>query len=115
MLLAADDTRVTVGATVVNAAPFGPLAVLAPCRVVALVEEPDRCGFAYGSLPGHPLDGKEQFTVERTDGGVLLRIRSVSRPRGLAGLAPAPARAGQRHVDRRYAAAARRLAARDAA
>ena len=111
MLLAADVVRVAVDATVVNAAPFGPLAVPAPCRVVALVEEPDRCGFAYGSLPGHPVDGEEQLTVERTGGDVLLRIRSVSRPRGLAGLAPPLTRAGQRYVNQRYAAAARRLAA----
>jgi uncharacterized protein (UPF0548 family) len=113
MLLAVDVVGVAVGATVVNAAPCGPWAVLAPCRVVALVEQRDRCGFAYGSLPGHPLAGEERFTVERADGVVLLRIRSVSRPVGLAGWVPALARAGQRHVNRRYAAAACRLVARE--
>lgn len=113
MLLAADVGRVAVGATVVNAALLGPVAVLAPCRVVALVERRDRRGFVYGSLRGHPLDGEEQFTIERAGGAVLLRIRSVSRPVGLAGQVPALARAGQRHINRRYAAAARRLAAED--
>lgn len=112
MVLASDRSRVEVGATVVDAAPLGPVAVLAPCRVVAVVEQPGRRGFRYGSLPGHPLVGEEQFTVEREGAAVLLRIRSVSRPVGLAGLAPPLARAGQRHVNRRYAAAARRLAAR---
>ena len=111
MVLATDSPQVAVGATVVDAALLGPLAVLAPCRVVALVEQPGRRGFRYGSLPGHPLVGEEQFTVERDGALVLLRIRSVSLPVGPAALAPALARAGQRHVNRRYAAAARRLAA----
>ena len=113
MLLAADAERVGTDATVVNAAPFGPWAVLAPCRVVALVEQRDRRGFAYGSLPGHPLEGEEQFTVERAGGAVLLRIRSVSRPVGMAGWVPGLAGVGQRYVNRRYAAAARRLAVHD--
>lgn len=112
MVLAVDEPLVRVGGTVVNAAPVGPLALLAPCRVVAVVDEPARRGFAYGSLPGHPLVGEEQFTVELApDRQVHLRIRSFSRPVGLAGLVPPAARAGQRLVNRRYAAAARRLAA----
>ena len=84
-----------------------------PCRVVWSRTDGDEQGFAYGSLRGHPLDGEEQFTIERAGGVVLLRIRSVSRPVGLAGQVPALARAGQRHINRRYAAAARRLAAGD--
>ena len=112
MVLAVDRPAVARGGTVVNAAPVGPVSLLAPCRVVATVDEPTRQGFAYGSLPGHPLAGEEQFTVELgEDGAVRLRIRSFSRPVwGPAALAPALARAGQRLVNRRYAAAARRLA-----
>ena len=95
-----------------DTAPFGPVAVLAPCRVTAVLDEPDCRGFSYAALPGHPLVGQESFTVERgRDGAVVLRIRSVSRPTGLPGLAPPLARAAQRLVNRRYAAAARRLAA----
>jgi uncharacterized protein (UPF0548 family) len=37
--------------------------VQAPCRVVYLVDEPDRKGFAYGTLPGHPESGEELFVV----------------------------------------------------
>ncbi len=37
--------------------------VQAPCRVVYVVEEPDRGGFAYGTLPGHPESGEELFLV----------------------------------------------------
>ena len=37
--------------------------VQAPCRVVYVVDEPDRCGFAYGTLPGHAESGEERFAV----------------------------------------------------
>jgi uncharacterized protein (UPF0548 family) len=37
--------------------------IRAPCRVVYVVDEPDRRGFAYGTLPGHPEAGEELFAV----------------------------------------------------
>lgn len=37
--------------------------VRAPCRVVYVVDETDRGGFAYGTLPGHPESGEELFAV----------------------------------------------------
>jgi uncharacterized protein (UPF0548 family) len=37
--------------------------VRAPCRVVYVVDEPDRRGFAYGTLPGHAESGEELFMV----------------------------------------------------
>jgi uncharacterized protein (UPF0548 family) len=37
--------------------------VRAPCRVVYLVDEPDRRGFAYGTLRGHAESGEERFVV----------------------------------------------------
>jgi uncharacterized protein (UPF0548 family) len=37
--------------------------VRAPCRVVYVIDEPDRRGFAYGTLPGHPESGEELFAV----------------------------------------------------
>jgi len=55
--------------------------VHAPVRVVSVIDEPDRKGFAYGSLDGHPLSGEESFVVERTaDGSVWLQIRQFSQP-----------------------------------
>ncbi len=39
----------------------GPLT--APCRVVYVVAEPNRRGFAYGTLPGHAETGEELFAV----------------------------------------------------
>jgi uncharacterized protein (UPF0548 family) len=110
MVVAADAAAAAPGATVVNAGPFGPLAVLAPCRITRVVGEPARRGFVYASLPGHPLVGEEQFTVEIADERVRFRIRSFSRPVGLPGVVPALARLAQRTVNRRYLAAALRLA-----
>ena len=40
---------------------IGPLR--APCRVVYVIDEEDRRGFAYGTLPGHPETGEELFAV----------------------------------------------------
>ena len=37
--------------------------VQAPCRVVYVLEDRDRRGFAYGTLPGHPETGEELFAV----------------------------------------------------
>ena len=52
-----------------------------PTRVVYVIDEPDRKGFAYGTLPGHPERGEESFVVERrTDESVWLTIRAFSRP-----------------------------------
>ncbi|WP_372462189.1 DUF1990 family protein [Nocardia rosealba] len=42
----------------------GPLGINAPCRVVYVLDEPNRRGFAYGTLPGHPERGEELFAVE---------------------------------------------------
>jgi uncharacterized protein (UPF0548 family) len=55
----ATSPAAAVGAEVV--VHLGP--VRAPCRVVYVVDEPDRRGFAYGTLPGHPESGEERFIV----------------------------------------------------
>jgi uncharacterized protein (UPF0548 family) len=52
------------------------------CRIVYVVDEPDRFGFAYGTLPGHVERGEELFQVELdADGAVWYEIRAFSRPR----------------------------------
>jgi uncharacterized protein (UPF0548 family) len=62
-------------------ASVGPFTVREPVRVVAVVDEPDRCGFSYGTLPGHPVSGEESFVVHRApDGTVSLTLRSLTRP-----------------------------------
>lgn len=59
----------------------GPLALPIPCRVVYVVDEPTRCGFAYGTLPGHPESGEERFVLEQHgDGSIEVAITAFSRP-----------------------------------
>ena len=55
---------------------------LAPCRVVYVLDEPDRRGFAYGSLPGHAVRGEEMFAVrfDPADGGVYAEVAAFSQP-----------------------------------
>ena len=66
-------------AVVELSAGLGPLAVRAPCRVVAVVREPDAVGFAYGTLPGHPERGEESFVVRRhADDRVTFTVRAFA-------------------------------------
>jgi uncharacterized protein (UPF0548 family) len=60
---------------------LGPLTVGAACRVVYVIEETDRRGFAYGTLAGHPERGESLFEVRLTaDGGVRFLVTSFSTP-----------------------------------
>jgi uncharacterized protein (UPF0548 family) len=75
---------VTEGTTVAVVMPAGPLRVIAGCRIVRIVDEPDRVGFAYGTLPSHPEEGEEQFMVTRSDdGAVRFDVVAFSRPHDL--------------------------------
>lgn len=69
------------GVTVVVTVPLGPVTVVAPCRIVAVIDTDDAFGFAYGTLPGHPEQGEESFTVRKgTEGNVNFEIVAFSRP-----------------------------------
>jgi uncharacterized protein (UPF0548 family) len=62
-------------------AGLGPLRIREPVEVVAIINEPDRQGFAYGTLSGHPVSGEEAFVAERrADDSVWLSVRSMTRP-----------------------------------
>jgi uncharacterized protein (UPF0548 family) len=75
------DQPIEPGATVLVVLGRPPLGVVAPCRIVQVIAEEDRWGFAYGTLPGHPEQGEEAFLVQRrADGSVRFEIRAVSRP-----------------------------------
>ncbi len=78
--------RVIVGDDVTITIPLlGFLPVRAFTRVLTIVDEPDRRGFAYGTLPGHPECGEEAFLVS-IDGTETVRVivQGFSRPaRGL--------------------------------
>jgi len=51
-------------------------------RIVYVIDEPRRFGFAYGTLPGHVEAGEERFLVEwLPDDSVWYDLRAFSRPR----------------------------------
>jgi uncharacterized protein (UPF0548 family) len=83
---------------------IGPISVNAPVRVVYVIDEPTRKGFAYGTLTGHPVSGEESWIVEREpDGSVWMTIRAFSRPSRWYWWAVYPAlRVMQRLSTRRY-------------
>ncbi|MGA2522133.1 MAG: DUF1990 domain-containing protein [Acidimicrobiales bacterium] len=103
-----------VGGTVVVAIPLGPLTAIAPCRIVGVIDEPRRYGFAYGTLPGHPESGEESFLVEAADDGAVLHIVAASRPSGVLARLGAPVgRRIQTATTRRYLDALARWTAAD--
>jgi uncharacterized protein (UPF0548 family) len=79
--LAQPDPVIEVGSTVALSIPVGPMSVSASARIVEVVDEPNRYGFTYATLPHHPEDGEESFIVERrADGSVHYVITAVWRP-----------------------------------
>lgn len=92
--------------------PIWVMGVTAVCRVVAIVDGPNRIGFAYGTLPGHPEQGEESFVVElRDDDSVVFTIRAISRPAAwFTRLAGPIASSVQRRATKRYLAAADKAA-----
>ncbi len=60
---------------------LGPLKYRIPCVVVWAERTTDSCGFAYGTLPGHPERGEERFEICLTPSGeVIFRIVAFSAP-----------------------------------
>jgi len=80
------------------------LGIRFPVRVIYVVDEPGRRGFAYGTLPGHPVRGEEAWVVEqRDDGSVWITVRAFSRPASRRWWAVYPAlRVMQEYYTRRY-------------
>src|SRR5690606_36045500 len=108
----ADAPEAEPGVGVVVGLGVGPLRLRAPCRVVWTVREPDRIGFAYGTLPGHPARGEEAFLVERRadDDTVWLTVTAFSRLASWYVRAGGPlTRAAQRAYARRCGRVLRRL------
>jgi uncharacterized protein (UPF0548 family) len=107
--VAASSPQVHAEAVAVLRLGIGPVGINAPVRVVYVLDEPDRQGFAYGTLAGHPETGEELFLVERaTDDTVTASIRAFSRPASrLARLVPPATRSVQHWMAKRYLAALR--------
>ncbi|MBX9243982.1 DUF1990 domain-containing protein [Actinotalea ferrariae] len=106
LVVTTDAPRAAPGVDVEVALPIGPLLVRAPDRVVAVVDEPDRRGFAYGTRAGHPERGEESFVVSiEPDGGVWFEVRAFWRSvRWYSVLGGPVTVAVQRAITRRYLA-----------
>jgi uncharacterized protein (UPF0548 family) len=73
---------IEVGREVAVALRVVPLWITAACRIVDVVDEGDRFGFTYGTLPHHPAVGEESFSVIRDPATDVVRLEvvAVSRP-----------------------------------
>lgn len=91
---------------------IGPLRLQAPCRVVYVVDEPRRRGFAYGTLAGHPESGEEAFMIEHhDDDAVSFKVTAFSRPASrLAKIAAPLGAVVQRQITARYLRSLGRIA-----
>lgn len=118
------DASVQTGGRVVCGFGVGRLRLPAPCEVVWVEQPgavvvgtdgrtvPQRVGFGYGTLPGHPASGEEAFIARLDgDGSVSFEVLAFSRPAGFIYRLGSPVTAlAQRLVTRRYLRAARELA-----
>jgi uncharacterized protein (UPF0548 family) len=100
----ASTEHIVPGAVAALQLGVGRLSVHAPVRVVHVIDEPCRRGFAYGTLPGHPESGEEAFVVElHQDGAVTFTITAFSRPATLLSRVGGPVTAAiQSWVTNRY-------------
>lgn len=77
-----EKTPIQTGEVVVMLARVMGIWWLNSCRIVYVLDEVDRFGFAYGTLPGHVECGEELFMVEKgPDGQVRYVVKAFSRPR----------------------------------
>jgi uncharacterized protein (UPF0548 family) len=75
------DTPIEPGQCVAVVARAVGVWCLNAAKIVYVVEEPRRFGFAYGTLPGHVEAGEERFLVEwADDDSVWYDILAFSRP-----------------------------------
>jgi uncharacterized protein (UPF0548 family) len=79
--VAASAATAEPGTVVVLGLGAGAIRIAASCRVIYIVDEPHRRGFAYGTLPGHPERGEEALIIEHSgDGAVSFTITAFSAP-----------------------------------
>jgi uncharacterized protein (UPF0548 family) len=112
-LQVAADGPIAVGTNVALSAPLPVGFADATCRIIAVIDEPNRYGFAYGTLSVHPARGEEAFVVTRDDDGpVHFDVEAVSRTvHPLARLVPPVANHLQDRAARRYLSAMERAVA----
>ncbi|NEA31682.1 DUF1990 domain-containing protein [Streptomyces sp. SID13031] len=107
----ATDVPLVVGTNSLGRLGVGPIGLPVPCRVVWVVDEPDRIGFAYGTLDGHPQAGEESLVVTREPDGIYYTILAYSRAATWYTRLGGPvSRTAQKLVAKQYARTLARLA-----
>ena len=76
------NTPIEVGRTVAIVVGHFGFWSMSAARIVYVIDEPNRFGFAYGTLTDHVESGEERFSVEldRTTGEVWYDLFAFSRP-----------------------------------
>lgn len=99
--------EIHVGLVLTLSTHMGLMPVVAPCRIVRVTHDDGCVGFTYGTLPGHPVSGEEEFLIEtRSNDQVVATIRAVSRPgSALAKLGAPVTRREQKRIAGRYLSA----------
>lgn len=81
LMVLTSDPRVREGGVVELRLGPGALSLSVPCRITSVIDEPERAGFTYGTLPGHVETGLEGFLLKReTDGRIRFTIAVASAP-----------------------------------
>jgi uncharacterized protein (UPF0548 family) len=108
------DVPIESGATVAVLVSHYGFWSLNAARIVYAIDEPNRFGFAYGTLFDHAESGEERFMVELLDdGSVWYDLYAFSRPRAIMARLGYPiSRALQRRFVRDSLAAMKRNTAR---
>ncbi|MCZ2404526.1 DUF1990 domain-containing protein [Paenarthrobacter sp. Z7-10] len=118
------DGAVRIGSRVACGFGLGPIRLPIPCEVVWLEKptavvvlpdgrtRPQRAGFGYGTLPGHPASGEEAFMASlHADGSVYFELLAFSKPAGLIFRLGSPVTTfAQSFATQRYLQAAKELA-----
>ena len=106
----ATDSPAVIGTNSLGRLGVGSIGIPVPCRVVWSVDEPDRVGFAYGTLTGHPESGEESFLITREGDEVFFTLLAYSRPGVWYTRLGGPVmRSAQAYAATRYANALKRL------
>jgi uncharacterized protein (UPF0548 family) len=79
------DAPLEVRTSLLVVARLGPVEMCVPDRIVAVIDEPTRFGFAYGTLQGHIEAGEELFLAQAIDSDRLrLTVRVQARAASMA-------------------------------
>jgi uncharacterized protein (UPF0548 family) len=77
-----ENKSIQEGTSIVMMARFMGVWFRNSCKIVYVIDEKNRFGFAYGTLPGHIESGEELFLVEINEQKeVFYSIKAFSRPR----------------------------------